>query len=359
MAQSHPVKDSFVNNAWYVAAWDREVTREPMARTYLNQPVTLFRREDGTPVALEDRCCHRHYPLSQSKVEGNNIRCGYHGLLFDAAGVCIEIPGQDRIPHDARVRSYPTVEKYGWVWIWMGDPALADVAKLPNWWWCEHKDWAFTKPDMLYIPCNYQLVTDNLLDVTHLAYVHATSIGTAAITEFPIAVDRSDEHVRMTRWVIDRPAPPMYQTFGQFPGTADRGQIVEFRPPAFTVNFAQVADHGTGAPEGQQGTRRIDLMALSAPTPETETTTHYFFGFVRNFGLEDPKLEQMMAVNFVNVFKEDVGVLTAQQMRMDSMPDAPQIDIRVDIPPNAARRIVNQLRAAERQTPGAVANAAE
>ncbi len=351
--------DSFVHNSWYVAAWDREVTREPMARTYLNQPVTLFRREDGTPVALEDRCCHRHYPLSQSKVEGDHIRCGYHGLLFDSAGVCIEIPGQDRIPHDARVRAYPVVEKYGWVWIWMGDPALADVGTLPDWWWCEHKDWAFTKPDFLYIPCNYQLVTDNLLDVTHLAYVHASSIGTAAITEFPIQVDRSDAHVRMTRWVVDRPAPPMYQTFGQFPGTADRGQIVEFRPPVFTVNFAQVADHGTGAPEGQQGTRRIDLMALSAPTPETETSTHYFFGFVRNFGLEDPRLEQMMAVNFVNVFKEDVGVLTAQQMRMSSMPDAPQIDIRVDIPPNAARRIVSQLRAAERQTPGRVTDAAQ
>ncbi len=349
----------FLYNAWYVAGWDREITREPLGRMLLGQPVVLFRKEDGTPVALEDRCCHRNYPLSKSKIEGDRIRCGYHGLLFDGSGACVEIPGQDRIPHDARVRAYPTVEKYGWVWIWMGEASRADLSMIPNWWWCDHPEWAFTKPDQLHIHCNYELVTDNLLDVTHLAYVHATSIGTGAITEFPITVDRGDDYVRMTRWVIDRPAPPMYQTFGQFPGNADRGQIVEFHPPVFTVNFAQVADTGTGAPQGKSGSRRIDLMALSAPTPETETSTHYFFGFVRNFGLTDPKLEQMMAVNFVNVFKEDVAVLTDQQRMITLMPDAPQIDIRVDVPPNAARRILAQLREAERGPRQVTATAAE
>jgi hypothetical protein len=177
--------------------------------------------------------------------------------------------------------------------------------------------------------------------------VHATSIGTAAITEFPINTERDGDRVRMVRWVIDRPAPPMYQKFGNFPGNADRGQIVEFQPPAYTINFAQVADTGTGAPEGKPGNRRIDLMALSAPTPETETSTHYFFGFVRNFGLTDPKLEEMMAVNFVNVFKEDVAVLNAQQRTMNLMPNAPEIDIKVDGPPKLARLIVSRLRAAE------------
>jgi phenylpropionate dioxygenase-like ring-hydroxylating dioxygenase large terminal subunit len=338
---------TFVNNAWYVAGWDREVTTTPRARMLLNQPVVLFRTAEGKPVALEDRCCHRHFPLSLGKVIDDSIQCGYHGLRFDPAGACVEIPGQDMIPRSAKVRSYPTVEKYSWVWIWMGDPAKADPSKIPNWWWCDHKDWAFTKPDLLYLNCNYELVNDNLLDVTHLAYVHATSIGTAAITEFPINTERDGDRVRMVRWVIDRPAPPMYQKFGNFPGNADRGQIVEFQPPAYTINFAQVADTGTGAPEGKPGNRRIDLMALSAPTPETETSTHYFFGFVRNFGLTDPKLEEMMAVNFVNVFKEDVAVLNAQQRTMNLMPNAPEIDIKVDGPPKLARLIVSRLRAAE------------
>jgi phenylpropionate dioxygenase-like ring-hydroxylating dioxygenase large terminal subunit len=337
----------FVQNAWYVAGWDREVTTTPRSRMFLNQPVVLYRTADGKAVALEDRCCHRHYPLSRGKVVEGTIQCGYHGLRFDSTGACVEIPGQDMIPRSAKVRSYPIVEKFGWVWIWMGDPTKADLSLIPNWWWCEHKDWAMTKPDLLHINCNYELVTDNLLDVTHLAYVHVTSIGTTAITDFPITTSRDGDKVRMTRWVIDRPAPPMYQKFGNFPGNADRGQIVEFQPPAFTVNFAQVADTGTGAPEGKPGSSRIDLMALSAPTPETDTSTHYFFGFVRNFGMTDPKLEEMMAVNFVNVFKEDVDVLNAQQHVMTLMPNAPEIDIKVDGPPKLARLVVSRLIAAE------------
>jgi phenylpropionate dioxygenase-like ring-hydroxylating dioxygenase large terminal subunit len=251
------------------------------------------------------------------------------------------------IPRSAKVRSYPTVEKYGWVWIWMGDPARANLSLIPNWWWCEHKDWAFIKPDLLYINCNYELVTDNLLDVTHLAYVHLTSIGTSAITEFPINTSRDGDKVRMTRWVVDRPAPPMYQKFGQYPGNADRCQMVEFQPPAFCVNFAQVADTGTGAPEGKSGTRRIEIMALSAPTPETETSTHYFFGFVRNFGVGDAELHKMIETNFTNVFREDVAVLNAQQQRMTQMPNAPEIDIKVDGPPKLARLVVSRLKAAE------------
>ena len=338
---------TFIQNAWYVAGWDRDFTTTPLARTLLNQPVVLYRTQDGKPVALEDRCCHRHYPLSLGKTIGDTIQCGYHGLRFDPSGKCVEIPGQDMIPRNAKVRSYPLLEKYGWVWIWMGDPALADPAKLPNWWWTEHKDWAFVKPDPLYINCNYELVNDNLLDVTHLAYVHVTSIGTGAITEFPINTERDGDKVRMVRWVIDRPAPPMYQTFGKFPGNADRGQIVEYVPPCHTVNFAQVADTGSGAPEGKGGTRRIDIMALSAPTPETDKTTHYFFGFVRNFKLDDPATEALFADSMVRVFNEDIPVLEAQQRMLELRPDAPKIDIAVDAAPLAARRMLERLIARE------------
>src|SRR5579885_1747783 len=117
----------FLQNAWYVAAWDREVGRTPVARTILNQPVVLYRKADGTAVALEDRCCHRHLPLSKGMVVADDLRCGYHGLRYDATGACVEIPGQPQIPPTARVRSYPVVEKWNWVWIWMGEPARADL----------------------------------------------------------------------------------------------------------------------------------------------------------------------------------------------------------------------------------------
>jgi phenylpropionate dioxygenase-like ring-hydroxylating dioxygenase large terminal subunit len=134
----------FLRNSWYVAAWDREVSRTPLARMLLGEPVLLYRRQDGTPVALEDRCCHRHLPLSKGRLEGDDVRCGYHGLRFDASGRCVEIPGQASIPPQARVRAFPLIERYHWIWIWMGEPTAADPARVPNWWWADHPQWAFS-----------------------------------------------------------------------------------------------------------------------------------------------------------------------------------------------------------------------
>ena len=327
----------YLRNSWYVAAWDREVSRKPLARTYLDEPVVLFRKEDGTAVALEDRCCHRHLPLSKGKLEADRLRCGYHGLLFDTDGKCVQIPGQSTIPPQARVRAFPTRERFGWIWIWMGDPQKADPALIPNWWWADHPEWAFSRPDPIYVRCNYQLISDNVLDVTHLAYVHASSIGASSITEFPATTEREERLVRLTRWILDRPPPPLYKQAGAFPGNVDRWQIVEHVPPCFSVNFA-------GCKDAQ---RKIDLMALSAPTPETHNTTHYFFGFVRNFGLKDAAIDRVFDVDFVKVFNEDIPVLEAQQRMFELRPDAPRIDIAVDAAPLAARRMLETMIARE------------
>ncbi len=321
----------FLRNSWYVAAWDREVSRALLRRVFLDEPVVLYRKQDGTPVALEDRCCHRQLPLSMGKVEGDRLRCGYHGLLFDPAGKCVEIPGQASIPPQARVRSYVLHEKFNWVWIWMGAPEKADPALIPNWWWAGHPEWAFTRPDMIPVKCNYQLIADNVLDVTHLAYVHAGSIGAPSITEFPGTVEREERLVRFTRWIRDRPPPPMYQEAGGFPGNVDRWQIVEHVPPCFSVNFAGCEDR----------TRRIELMALSAPTPETERTTHYFFGFLRNFDLKSEKAEALFSSGMVKVFHEDIPILEAQQRNSDLK--AARIDIAVDAAPLAARRMLEAM----------------
>jgi phenylpropionate dioxygenase-like ring-hydroxylating dioxygenase large terminal subunit len=329
---------AYLRNSWYVAAWDREVTRAPLARTFLDEPVVLFRTEAGAAVALEDRCCHRHLPLSKGRLEGDRLRCGYHGLLFDASGRCVEIPGQASIPPQARVRSYPVLEKFRWVWIWMGEPERADPALIPNWWWADHPEWAFSRPDPIHVQCNYQLISDNVLDVTHLAYVHAGSIGAPSITEFPATTEREERLVRLTRWILDRPPPPLYREAGGFAGNVDRWQIVEHVPPCFSVNFAGCKD----------AAGRIDLMALSAPTPETARTTHYYFGFVRNFGLGDERTEKLFSESLVKVFNEDIPVLEAQQRMMTLRPEAPKIDLAVDAAPLAARRMLQALLARER-----------
>jgi phenylpropionate dioxygenase-like ring-hydroxylating dioxygenase large terminal subunit len=328
----------FLRASWYVAARAAEVTRQPLARILLNEPVVLYRRQDGSAVALEDRCCHRQLPLSMGKLQGDRLRCGYHGLVFAPDGQCVEIPGQATIPPQARVRAYPVIEKFRWIWVWMGAPEAADAALIPNWWWADHAQWAYTQPEQIYVKCNYQLIADNVLDVTHLAYVHASSIGASSITEFPATVEREERLVRLTRWIKDRPPPPLYKRAGGFPGNVDRWQIVEHVPPCFSVNFAGCKD----------GTRRIDLMALSAPTPETERTTHYFYGFVRNFGLGDAETEGICSRDMVRVFHEDIPVLEAQQRMRDLKPEAPSVDIKVDAAPLAARRLLQAMLERER-----------
>ena len=134
----------YVRNAWYVAAWDHEITRTMKRRIILDEPVVLFRKDDGTAVALEDRCCHRQAPLSMGKLIGNVVKCPYHGLEFDATGKCVKVPSQDMVPASARVRSYPVVERNHWVWVWMGERAKADPALIEDFHWMDDPGWRST-----------------------------------------------------------------------------------------------------------------------------------------------------------------------------------------------------------------------
>ena len=208
----------FLKDYWYVAAWDHEIADGLLARTLLGEPVVLFRTADGTAVALEDHCCHRGLPLSMGKPVGEGLQCGYHGLTFDRTGACVAVPGQSQVPPGASVRAYPLVERWHWLWIWMGDPERADPALIPDWWWLDHPDWDLVKGKHLHIQCHYELITDNLLDLSHLAYVHLATIGTGSITEFPITTEREDDLVRVTRWILDRAPPPLFKTVGGFRG---------------------------------------------------------------------------------------------------------------------------------------------
>lgn len=337
----------FLRNCWYAAAWDHEVSRQPLARTFLGEPVVLFRKQDGSPVALEDRCCHRALPLSMGRVVGDTLQCGYHGLEFDGSGACVRVPGQSAIPPEARVASYPVIEKFKWIWIWMGDPDRADPASLPDWWRMDHPDWAVVKGcPPFYMQSNYELMNDNLLDLSHLAFIHAGSIGTNAIPDFPIKTERGDDMVRMTRWILDSPPPPLYRDFGGFTGNVDRWQIAESRLPSFNVVHAGCAIAGTGAPEGEplQG---IEFFNLNAMTPETEKSTHYFYAHARGFGLGDEKVDETYRKDFRAVFQEDIEALNAQQANLDRFPARPVTDIGVDGPGLLFRRMLRDRIAEE------------
>lgn len=339
----------FLRNSWYVAAFAGEVGREPFARTLLNEAVVLFRAEDGSPVALEDRCCHRALPLSMGKVVGDVIQCGYHGLEYDAAGACVKVPGQEAIPPDARVRSYPVTERLGWVWIWMGDPAKADPALIPDWWWAEHPEWKTIQGNHgtpLYCTCNYELITDNLMDVSHLSYVHTSSIGNAAVVMEKPKTERSDRRVAARRWVPDQPPAPFWKKAGGFEGNVDRWLVTTTDLPCFTVNDAGSVEVGTDPRPGHRA-QGVEMRVLNAPTPETETTTHYFYQHARGFEIDNPDWDDVYRNQFTDVFMEDKMVLDAQQANYNRMPGAPEIDINDDAPGIAVRRALCEAIARE------------
>ena len=345
----------FLRNFWYVAASAHEIGRNPLGRMILGEPVVLFRTEDGTPAALEDRCVHRHLPLSMGRLVDDVLQCHYHGLRYDATGACVKVPGQDTVPPGARVKVYPVVERYRWVWIFMGNPARADPADIPDFHWFDDPAWG-AKGQYLHVKANWQLIVDNLLDLTHLAFVHETTIGNSALVDnAKVEVERAPSNVVVTRWIIDAPAPPTFVKAGGFTANVDRWQIIDFVPPAFLRLDVGCTPTGAGAPEGRR-VNGINMRNLNAVTPETESTSHYFWGQAHDWDVHNPATTDMLVEQIRTAFLEDVAVFEAQQRNMSLMPNAPQIDINADNGLIQARRILERIR---RDEEAAVAAAAE
>ncbi len=338
----------YLRDCWYAAAWDHEVGETPLGRRLLDMPVVLYRGRDGAPTALLDRCCHRALPLSMGRVVGDTLRCAYHGLRFSRDGHCVEIPGQRAVPPTARVRSYPVIERHGWIWIWMGAPDRADPALIPDWWWMDHPDWSPVKGGPpFHVRANYLLINDNLLDLSHVAFVHDGSIGTRAIADRPIETERGADFVRMSRMVPDSPPPPLYAELGGFRGNVDRWQIAVSTLPAYNSVHVGCAAPGAGGTDAPPD-RRMEFFNLNAMTPETATTTHYFYAHARGFRLGDRGIDARFARDFRSVFAEDVAVLDAQQASIDRRPPGRAVDLGVDGPGLQFRRLLEARIAAER-----------
>lgn len=333
----------FLKNFWYVAAWDRELGDKPLGRTIMNEPVVLFRDAEGTLVALEDKCPHRRVPLSMGKVvDGGLLQCHYHGLRFDRSGKCVRIPGQESIPDTARVKVYPVAERYHWVWVWMGDPALADPATIPDYHYLDSPDWG-AKGTYIHVKANWQLIVDNLLDLTHLAFVHESTIGNAAVAEnAEVRVKRTPGGVLVTRWMIDKPPPPTYVKAGGFTGNVDRWQFIDFLPPAFLRLSVGATPTGTGAPEGKF-VGGINMRNLNAITPETKTTSHYFWAQAHDFDVNNAALTDLIFEQVKIAFLEDKEVFEAQQRVIEADTVGTQVDIHADAGGIQARRILSRL----------------
>ncbi|MFY0406523.1 aromatic ring-hydroxylating dioxygenase subunit alpha [Solicola sp. PLA-1-18] len=347
-------------DAWYVAAWDHEVTaKAPLARTIADRPLALYRTQDGRPVALADACWHRLAPLSMGKLVGEDeLQCPYHGLRYNSSGRCTAMPAQETVNPSASVPSFPVVEKHRYVWVWVGDPTKADPDLVPDMHQMDGGDWAGDGLT-IHADCNYQLVLDNLMDLTHEEFVHSSSIGQAELSEAEFSTTHDGSTVTVSRWMRDIDPPPfwlknMRDKFPGFTGKVDRWQIIHFEAPSTICIDVGVAKAGTGAPEGDRS-QGVNGYVMNTITPERDRSCHYFWAFMRNYRLDSQLITTQLRDGVHGVFAEDEVMLTAQQKAIDENPDYEFYSLNVDAGGMWVRRILDRMLVAEgRLDPGDV-----
>lgn len=345
---------SFLMNHWYVAAWSHELARSLLSRRLLDIPMVLYRNRNGLPVALLDRCPHRLLPLSKGTLVEDSIECGYHGLTFDASGQCIRAPGQERIPPAACVRSFPAAEHLGMVWIWPGDPARADRARLfdqlPQWAASQLPDpaWGLNCGPYTHVAANYQLLTENLVDPAHVSFVHKSTLGTAAMKDIPIETTQIGDTLLVKRWTLNSPAAPILQRYGRWPCNVDRWQYYYLYPPSTAV--VDFGSHTPGmAHTDEARDAGIRIYSCHFLTPETETSTHYFWLQLRNFAQTDVAVSEDITAQFIEAFAEDKAVLEAIQAAEADPQVGERVHLALDAGSVRLRRTVARLISEERQ----------
>lgn len=340
----------FVRSLWYVACYSSDV--EPgkcLARRFLNEPVVLFRTRSGVLSALQDRCSHRAMPLSTGHVDGEVLRCPYHGLEFGPGGACVRIPGQDRISASARVRPYPVAERDGLVWIWMGDADRADsnlIIENPEF---RDSTWAW-RTCYTHLKANWQLLVDNLLDLTHVAYIHANTIGGDPQTHFnaDVTVEFDGHRLSLLRKMPNSMPPSTYVAVAGFTGKVDRWQQVGYWPERGNVLRvdAGACDADTGADEGRRGKSFVSVV-VHGVTPETETSTHYIWT-VGTTAPREPGVHEVLFDQIHETIREDERALEAQQRRIDDLPNMRFMTIASDAAVVRGRKLLDELKQAER-----------
>jgi phenylpropionate dioxygenase-like ring-hydroxylating dioxygenase large terminal subunit len=305
---------SYLQNAWYAAGWSSLLDDVPLARTIHDQPLVIYRGEAGKPIALADMCPHRFAPLSRGKVKGDRIVCGYHGLEFDNSGKCVRNPhGKGMIPAALTVRAYRVAERYGMIWIWMGDTEQADVALIPALPGLEDSNLSWIH-GQLHVAADYQLVTDNLLDLSHVEFMHPflAAEGNSERTAF-----RAEQKGDQVSAYYDMESEPISGLFrllweGDDEVGSQRAYMHWQAPSNLYLDVAMAPIGGNGANEAQ-------IPSVHLLTPETADTTHYFWAAGRNRCHNDEQISGMLHFGTQNAFEnEDEPMIRAVRSRMTS-----------------------------------------
>jgi phenylpropionate dioxygenase-like ring-hydroxylating dioxygenase large terminal subunit len=340
----------FLRNAWYVAALDRELGDRLLPLRILGEDIVLYRQANGVPAALEDACVHRKLPLSLGRIRGDHVECGYHGLTFNAAGECVRIPCADRIPKNARVRSYPLVSRYGLLWIWMGRAEAADPDKIFQVQHWGDPAWGMTTSDAMTVDCHYLYMTDNLLDPSHVAWVHPSSFGNAACEATLVEVKAAESGFIASRWMRDVEVAPLYVPFVRFTGHCDRLQHYEVRLPSHSLVKAVFVPAGSAGADAECHAQAFVMDSYNFLTPVSADQTRYFWFQMRNVFPNDEAVSRQMAEGVRLAFEEDRVILSAVHKNF-ARTQSPHIDIAIDSAPLRFRRRLRQLIEAEQALP--------
>lgn len=342
----------FARSHWYVIAMADEVTGEPLGRRVLDEPIVLYRLADGTPVALADECPHRRYPLSLGRLVDDVLVCNYHGFSFDCTGRCVAVPGQDSIPSRADVRAYPLVERGPWIFVWMGDPEAPDHQRLPDTPWIADPDWKVLA-GMQPLGARYELLVDNLLDLSHETYLHAGFIGTPEVAATPIESELDEEAgvVRVSRHMDGAECPPFYSRSTGLESPIDRWQDIEYHPPGIYILHSRIAPAGVApGSDGTDDPRACHAKILYGITPSTATSTYDFWLVARDFATGDDEVDEFMWKMNDEVVRQDVDALGVLEQRIAPDPDGAEVSVKIDRGALAARRMVRNLIDRERVT---------
>jgi phenylpropionate dioxygenase-like ring-hydroxylating dioxygenase large terminal subunit len=345
----------YVKNVWYPLGWAEDIGRELTKHMVCEEAIVAYRREDGKLAALQDACPHRLAPLSLGKLKGDTIECGYHGMTFDCSGKCVRIPGQEIIPANAVVRSYPIEEKYGLAWVWMGDPALADPAKLFHIDQYDDPNWRAVKGGTLRIECNYLSLCDNLLDPAHVTFVHPSTLGTPAGATVPVNNEYGERDIIVWRWIRDAPAIPLFAKYGKFTENVDRWHYYNYTAPCFYAIDMGSCVTGT-IPDMEKRSDGVQMFACHLLTPVDERTVLQHWFHVRNFRTDEIEMEDELTADMDRAFNEDKVVL--QRIQLEEEREAARgkpykrIVLGIDAAPRRMRKMIDQMIAEEEQAGG-------
>jgi phenylpropionate dioxygenase-like ring-hydroxylating dioxygenase large terminal subunit len=328
----------FPKNAWYVAAAAHALGRAILKRTIAEEQLILYRTEAGSPVAMLDICPHRHAPLSLGRLVGDNIECGYHGITFDCSGKCIRIPGESKILERFAATTFPAIERWGFIWIWLGEKNPDDAVLPQPFKWQTEPGWC-PMDGYVHVNGNYQLLVDNLLDLSHEAFAHRNTIGNDAVADTPAVTTVKDGTIEVFRFMKNCSPPKLFVKVAGFDSNIDRYQKITYYPPCF------VAIEVWAAPTGTED-KRLKWWVLNALTPETARSTHYFWGVPRGFKQDDRALTEALKAGVYRTFDEDKAIIEQQQVILDRVPlEKRSVFTPADQAPTRARQMVAEMLA--------------